>query len=83
MEKAVVDRIEGELAVLLVGDEEREVVVALRDLPPGSEPGVWLKVSVEGDRLREAEVDRETTRAKRSRVQGKMARLLGKRPKQP
>jgi hypothetical protein len=80
MEQAVVDRVEGDLAVLLVGADEQELLVPIRDLPKGSGPGVWLKVTIEGNSLKQAEVDWETTRTRQARIQVKMDRLLGKRP---
>ena len=79
MERAVIDRIEGELAVLLVGDDEKEFLLPLQDLPSGSEPGVWLKITLDGARVTQAVVDPETTRTRRSRIQEIMNRLLGKR----
>jgi hypothetical protein len=47
--KAVVDRIEGELAVLLLGDKEVKLDVALAELPSGTKEGSWLKVKFELD----------------------------------
>ncbi len=82
MERAVVDRIEDGMAVLLVGEKERELVVPLRDLPKGTEPGIWLKVTIEGGKVKQAQVDSETTRQRRARIQEKMGRLLGKPPKE-
>lgn len=80
MERAVIDRFEGELAVLLVGDDEREIVIPVTDLPEGSGPGAWLKVAFEAGKLKEAQLDPETTRLRRSRIQERMNRLLGRRP---
>ena len=47
--KAVVDRIEGDIAVLLIGDNEVKLHVALADLPSGTKEGSWLKVGFELD----------------------------------
>jgi hypothetical protein len=81
MERAVVDRVEGELAVLLVGEHERELVIPLGDLPEGSGPGMWLRVTLEDGRLTQAEMDSETTRVRQRRIQEKLAHLLGRKPK--
>lgn len=75
-EKAAIDRIEGNLAVLLVGDEEREMVVPLTDLPPGVQGGDWLIVEVERGRLISATLDLQETEARRQRIQAKLQRLL-------
>ena len=77
-ERAVIDRVEDGLAVLLVGSDEKEVVAHLRDLPEGSGPGVWLRVILDGERLTHAEVDNETTRVRKSRIQQTLNRLLGR-----
>lgn len=47
--RAVVDRIEGDLAVLLVGDEETQVVIPLRLLPEGTRESSILRLSFELD----------------------------------
>jgi hypothetical protein len=46
--RAVVDRIEGEIAVLLLGEEETRVELPLSRLPEGSHEGSWLKISFIG-----------------------------------
>ncbi len=51
--RAVVDRIEGEVAVLLVGQPERRVDFPLECLPPVHE-GAMLWLSWEMDKLEEA-----------------------------
>ncbi|GBD11871.1 hypothetical protein HRbin23_01551 [bacterium HR23] len=81
-EKAVIDRIEGSLAVLLVGEEEREMVVPLAHLPQGVEAGDWLRVEMEEGRLVGATLDPQETQARRQRIQAKLQRLLerGRRP---
>ncbi len=81
--RAVIDRVEGALAVLLVGEDEREMTLPLRSLPPGSVPGVWLRVAMEGDRVTFAEIDTETTRQRRAKMQEKLDRLLKRKPPQP
>ena len=50
-QRAVVDRVEGDVAVLLVGDAEREFPIAVTDLPSGIDEGGWLVVRVDGDVL--------------------------------
>ena len=78
MERAVIDRVEAGLGVLLVGADEKELLVPLGELPEGSVPGVWLRVILDGERLTHAEVDTETTRARKSRIQQTLNRLLGR-----
>jgi hypothetical protein len=82
-EKAAVDRLEGHLAVLLVGEEEREMVVPLHHLPHGVQPGDWLEVTIEEGRLVAAVLDPQETQARRRRMEEKLRRLLerGRQPK--
>jgi hypothetical protein len=47
--KAVVDRIEEGIAVVLLGDKEVKLEVALAGLPSGTKEGTWLKVGFELD----------------------------------
>ena len=47
--KAVVDRIEEGIAVVLLGDKEVKIEVALAELPSGTKEGSWLKVGFELD----------------------------------
>ena len=43
---AVIDRFEGENAVLLVGDDERQVVFPAAALPEGLNEGDYLRMSI-------------------------------------
>ncbi len=75
-EKAVLDRIEeGQHAVLLVGEEEREFIVPVERLPEGAKAGSWLRVQVDGESLTILGVDQGEEEAARLRIEDKMARL--------
>ncbi|MBI2866743.1 MAG: DUF3006 domain-containing protein [Chloroflexi bacterium] len=76
VDMAVIDRIEGDVAVLLVSRDEREVVAPRAALPTSARPGDWLLVEVEGDRIVRAEVDAQETlhRAERLRHMREMLR---------
>lgn len=60
--RAVIDRFEGDLAVVLVGDEEYRLGVPRRFLPPGAREGDVLTLGWEVDR-RETEARRERVRS--------------------
>ncbi len=47
--KAVIDRFEGDYAVVLFGDEEFKVDILRKLLPEGAKEGSWLNVSFELD----------------------------------
>ncbi len=75
IEKAVVDRFEDGQAVLLVGDQERRMVVPRKSLPRRVKEGHWLKVEVQGDQLISATIDEEETARARQRIAEKLERL--------
>jgi hypothetical protein len=75
-ERAVVDRIEdGDLAVVLVGDDEVEHIVPRNELPEGSEAGSVLRVTIEDGRIVNPQLDVEDTEATEKRVGDKMRKL--------
>ncbi len=74
-EKAVIDRFEGELAVLLVGDKERKLVVGKDCLPAGVKEGQWLKVTLDKDKVTGAEINEEETDKVKERIADKLERL--------
>ena len=47
--RAVIDRIEGEIAVVLLGDEETQVALPHRYLPARAQEGSILRVTFEAD----------------------------------
>jgi len=75
--KAVVDRFEGESAVLLVGEVEKRVVVPRHSLPSSAREGSWLQVEFRGEALQTAQLDEEETARAKERIAAKMARLRG------
>ena len=68
--RAVIDRVEGELAVLLVGDESIKLNVPLSLLPVGCKEGDLLNISFERDP--------EATEQAKERVSGLMEKLKKK-----
>jgi len=73
--KAVIDRFEGDKAVLLVGEEQDRLVVLKSFLPKGAKEGDWLQVDVEDDRVLSAAIDPDETAAAKSRIADKLAKL--------
>jgi hypothetical protein len=64
---ATIDRFEGDVAVLLVGDKETVVNVHRSVLPPEVRQGDVLRLEVT--------IDREETERRRREVRGKIERL--------
>ena len=75
METAVIDRFEGDIAVLLVGSERHVLDVPRDVLPQGAREGMWLKVEIDNGMLKRVELDEEATEAARQRIQEKLDRL--------
>jgi hypothetical protein len=75
MEQAVIDRIENGIAVVLIGEAERQVNVPREQLPKGAREGAWLKVEMAADQIVRIELDREATEAARKRIAEKLEKL--------
>ena len=74
-EKAVIDRFEGEQAVLLLGDGEIQLVVPRESLPGEAKEGDWLQVEIEEGVLVDAAIDAQATARAEERIAAKLARL--------
>lgn len=68
--KAVIDRFEGEYAVVLIGDEEIKLDVPINLLPEGCREGGWLKMRFE--------LDPEGTRSQEEKIVGLLDKLKKK-----
>lgn len=77
--KAVIDRLETDLAVILVGDEERVLTIPRNIVPDGGKEGDWLSIELDGSRVTSAAIDREATDQARERIAEKLARLRARR----
>jgi hypothetical protein len=75
MEKAVIDRFEGEKAVLLVGETQTSLVVDRSVLPEEANEGTWLRVEIEDGVVASVEVDESQTRKMSETIADKLARL--------
>lgn len=74
--KAVIDRIvDSRHAVLLIGDDERELVIPSHLLPSGIQEGDWVKVTFDGENITNIEFDESETKKVRERVKSKLEQL--------
>ncbi|MGN0941043.1 MAG: DUF3006 domain-containing protein [Selenomonadaceae bacterium] len=67
MIKAVIDRFEGKKAVLLVGDDEKEVVFPADELPDGLSEGDYISIDIA--------YDEEATQAAAAEAEALLAEL--------
>jgi Protein of unknown function (DUF3006) len=75
MQQAVADRFEGDKAVLLVGEDERRLVVGRGELPPETQEGSWMRVEIRDGALITAELDEAATADAKSRIAAKLKTL--------
>lgn len=68
--KAVIDRFEGDYAVVLFGDEEIKADIPKKLLPKGSKEGSWLKINFE--------LDKEGTKKQEDKIKAKLDKLKKK-----
>lgn len=79
---AVIDRIvDGKTAVLLVGNEQKQLLAPIEDLPEGSKEGLWLLIELENNKLITAELDKEQTENMKKRISAKRELLLKRKPR--
>lgn len=81
--KAIVDRIvDKKMATLLVGDEEKEYVLPLTQLPRGIEEGLCLHVAIENNVVHVIEIDYAETKRRQKSATDLMAKLKGRKGSQ-
>ncbi len=73
--KAVVDRLEGNIAVVLFGDKEIKVDIPRQLLPEGTKEGSWLKINFE--------LDLKGEKQQRERIKGLLDKLKNKHREVP
>ena len=78
--KAVIDRIvDGKLAVLLVGEEEKEYNVPLEDLPQGVKEGCLVSVKINEGVIVSVQLLQEETNEQQTRINEKLNKLKSRK----
>lgn len=78
-QQAVIDRIEGPLAVLLVGDDERMRTVPVSRMPHGAKEGDWLKIRLTDGEITNVQTDPGETQRRRNLIEAKLDQLRRKK----
>ena len=78
-EFAVVDRVIGDVAVVLVGDEAAEYEVPATSLPEAAGEGSWLRVRREGTSVIVVGRDAAGEAEQRRRIEERLGRLRAQR----
>ena len=68
----VVDRIEDSIAVVLVGEDEREITCPANSLPSGVQAGGAVRLRLDGDRILHMEADPDEDGARAARIGNKL-----------
>jgi hypothetical protein len=75
MMKAVIDRFEGDYAILIVGDDEKRLNIPREQLPKGAKEGSWLQLDIVGNQPRNIILDDQANETARKRIAEKLNRL--------
>ena len=75
MQAAVIDRIEGEWAVIFLQNEQQPINVRLDDLPAGVKEGDYLQIELRDGEVIRAEIDPDARATAEERIQAKLERL--------
>ena len=73
--KAVIDRFEGDYAVLILKESNQCLNAPRKSLPSKSKEGSWLVVELDGEKIVGAELDEQETEEARKRIATKFERL--------
>ena len=73
--KAVIDRFEGDLAVLIVGEKEQHLNVSRTLLPKQAKEGSWLQLDILDGEPHNISLDDQETEKVKQRIADKLARL--------
>ena len=72
---AVIDKISDGAATLLVGEEEKEVIIGLDQLPADVKEGDWLEMDENGNFIPAPDITRE----RRRDIRGKLDKLRNRK----
>lgn len=75
MHSVVIDRFEGDYAVLVESESKLSLQVLRQDLPEGVREGDYLKIDLQDRQVVRAERDEQATEEARQRIQAKLDRL--------
>ena len=75
MQNAVIDRFEGNFAILLVGDEQKPLTIERTFLPAKAKDGTWLQITIENGIVTQAVIDPQKTNQMAETIAEKMERL--------
>jgi hypothetical protein len=75
LSKAVIDRIEGDLAIIFLADNQRHFNYPKKELPKGAKEGDWLLVNVQGEKIVKITLDANSKGEATHRIAEKLDKL--------
>jgi len=73
--KAVIDRFEGDRAVLLLNDGQEQIIAFRKVLPTEAKQGDWLQIEIKNEEVVTAVIDEEETIRAKQRIAEKLAKM--------
>jgi hypothetical protein len=73
--KAVIDRFEGDQAVLLLSERQEQIVAPCKVLPNEAKQGDWLQIEIKNGEVVSAVIDEDETARAKQRIAEKLAKL--------
>ena len=73
--QAVIDRFEGDQAILLLNDGQEQIIASRQSLPPEAKQGDWLNIQIKDGEMISAFIDVDETAIAKQRIADKLARL--------
>jgi hypothetical protein len=73
--KAVIDRFEGNLAVIVLETNDKQMIYLKNNLPIGVKEGDWLLIEIQGDEIIKINIDIQAKENAKRRITRKMEKL--------
>jgi hypothetical protein len=73
--KAVIDRFEGGIAVVVLEENQKVINYPKKDLPKDAKEGDWLLVEVQYEKIMKIVLDTQSKEEARQRIARKLAKL--------
>ncbi len=76
--KAVIDRYEGDYAVIVFEENDKKINYPKNNLPKGSKEGDWLLIDFQGDKIIKVSLDYQSKEDAKKRIAEKLEKLRNK-----
>jgi hypothetical protein len=77
-EKAVIERFEGNLAVIALEKNEKQMNYPKNNLPKGAKEGDWLLIDIQGGKIAKIDIDFQSKDDVKRRIAKKLEKIRNK-----